>query len=60
MEYFKPLHDFLKEENIKVVLKHYDEELKDIANKQVEAEWNVATNTGNQEMIEILVSIYLF
>ena len=57
LEYFKPLHDFLKEENMKETLKQYDEEVKEIANKQIEAEWNVATDVGNESLIEILVSL---
>lgn len=50
LEYFKPLQDFLKEQNdISDKMDKYNEEAAVIYNKMVKAEWAVATDTENSE-----------
>ena len=39
------------------ILTKYNEDVQVFANKQVEAEWNVATDVGNESLIEILVKL---
>lgn len=51
LEYFAPLRAFLQKENeMRDVLEAYEDEAQDYYHKMVQAEWDVATNTGNTEM----------
>lgn len=61
LEYFKPLHDFLIEQNKAEVLanlpeqmQRYEEVGSKMCNKMVKAEWGVATDTNNEENRKIL------
>lgn len=60
LEYFKPLHDFLAAENhimrlanMEEMLREYEVEGSKMCNKMVKAEWGVATDSKNQEKLQV-------
>jgi peptidyl-dipeptidase A len=66
VEYFKPLYDFLKEENRKTriqrmssMLDEYEIEGSEMCNKLVNADWEVATDTDNEKAKDVYAQTVL-